>query len=154
MLSSDDELVVPYSASNSELIKVLTESGDDLMPPLPYAPLSSVQIAKITEWINNGATNEECDILCDTTIFTYSEAISDIMLNNCQGCHSGNSPAGNLSITNYEQVKAIADNGSLIETVKAINGSPLMPPSQSLDDCEIRQIEKWIESGSPSNLKF
>lgn len=142
------ELVRPFSASNSELVEVLTETGDDLMPPFPASPLSSTQIATIIEWINNGATNDVCTTTCDATIFTFSGAISEIMTNNCKGCHSGNSPSGGVSISNYNELKAIADDGRLVETLKAINGRSLMPPANSLDDCQIQQIENWIAAGT------
>ena len=147
VMTSDDELVIPYSASNSEMIEVLTETGDDLMPPPPYLPLTNAQIAKIKEWINNGATNDECQSLCDTSVFTFSDAIAGIIENNCKGCHSGASPSAEINLTNYNQVKSIADDGSLIEV---LNTKPLMPPS-GLTQCEIHQIEKWVESGSQNN---
>ena len=147
-LMESGKLVHPYSSITSKLVKVLTEQPEDIMPPPPQDPLTAEQIAIITEWIDNGALNEVCEILCDTTIFTFSEAISDLVANNCAGCHSGTSPSGGVSLTNYTEIKIIADNGSFLETLKAINGKPLMPPSGSLSDCQIRQVEKWIEAGS------
>ncbi|MBU8892983.1 MAG: hypothetical protein KOO66_09405 [Bacteroidales bacterium] len=150
-LMESGKLVVPYSGSTSKLVKVLTGNAEDIMPPPPQDPLTADQIAIITDWIDNGAINEVCETLCDTTIFTYSEAISDLIVNNCKGCHSGSSPSGGVSLTTYDQVKLIADDGRLLETIKALNGRPLMPPSGSLSNCQIRQLEKWIEAGSLNN---
>jgi Planctomycete cytochrome C len=150
-LMETGKLVNPFSSSTSKLVKVLTGDPGDIMPPPPQEPLTAVQIAIIADWIDNGAIDEVCETLCDTTIFTYSEAISDLIANNCTGCHSGTSPSGEISLTTYDQIKIIADDGSFLEVLKALNGKPLMPPSGSLSDCQIRQVEKWIEAGSLNN---
>lgn len=150
-IMNDGELVVPYEPLNSKMYEVLLKTGTDQMPPIPSDPLPDEQISLIYEWINEGALDEECVILCDTSVFTYSGAIDGIITTSCVSCHSGSSPQGGVSLTNYDEVKLIADDGRLVEVINALNGRPLMPPSGSLSDCQITQIEKWVEDGAPNN---
>ena len=45
--------------NKSELVEVLTESGEDLMPPSPYNALSSDMISKIEKWISQDIKNNQ-----------------------------------------------------------------------------------------------
>ncbi len=146
---SGNELVVRNNASASELYEVLINRGEDQMPP--SSPLTAEKIALFKEWINNGAKEEECATLCDTTVFSYANAISGIISTNCTGCHGSTAPYGNVSLTNYSQVKAIANDGRLWSTINALNGKPLMPTGGKLEDCKITQIKKWLADGAPNN---
>ncbi len=145
------EVVVTGSPTSSKLYQVLIKTGEERMPPSPMSSLTIEQINMIYKWIKEGATDNVCVSSCDTTIFTYSEAIDPIIVNNCKGCHSGLNPQKGVSLTTYAEVKAIADDGRLSDVIRALNGRPLMPPSGSLSDCKLKQIDKWIESGSPNN---
>jgi len=148
---NNDEIIEPFDPLNSKIYEMLLETGEDQMPPLPASALTDEQIALFYEWINEGALDEECTIICDTSIYTYSEAIETIITNNCKGCHSGTAPSGGVLITNYNEVKMIADDGRLVDVINGSNGRPLMPLSGSLSDCQITQIEKWVDTGSPNN---
>ena len=58
---------------DSKLYKVLVENDpDDIMPPPPGSPLSSVQINDIYQWILQGSKNNEC-LGCDSVNVTFAE---------------------------------------------------------------------------------
>lgn len=147
----NSDVVVAGNANESELIEVLTETGDDLMPPPPNAPLTSEQIALLSLWINQGARFNNC-AGCDTNQFTFSAHIWPIIQNNCTGCHSGANPDGGVALTNHAEIAASANNGSLMGVLTATNGYNLMPQnSYGLPQCKITQIENWINHGTPND---
>ncbi len=146
------QYVSPGNASNSKLYKVIIKTNGDRMPPAPMAPLTADQKAKIQKWINQGAKNNNCVGSCDTTVFTYSVAVKTIMSNKCVGCHNPSNMGGNIDLSTYNAVKATALNGKLYGSVANQPGySPMPKNSSKLPDCEIRQIQKWINAGSLNN---
>lgn len=144
--------VRPFDLNGSDLYESITET--DLrkrMPPPPANALSSDQIAKIAKWINQGALNNSCDG-CDTTNVTFSLNISPLIQSNCQGCHSGGSPSGGVSLTNYNQIQAQAITGKLFGTVNHSPGFKAMPFNQpKLSQCKIDQIRIWVNEGAQNN---
>jgi len=138
------------NASRSKLYKVLTESGEDRMPPPPNAAFTSTQMLRLKTWIEQGAKNNVCNS-CDTTDFKYSTAIKPLIQNNCQGCHTGASAGGNIDLTTYTGVKAVALNGKLYGSINWSAGFSAMPKGIKLTDCRIKQVKKWIDAGSMNN---
>lgn len=55
------EKISPNSLSGSKAYKVLTESGEDRMPPSPYNMLSEEQRTIIAVWIQQGAKETKCN---------------------------------------------------------------------------------------------
>lgn len=144
--------VVPGNAAGSKLYKVLNKSGDERMPPPPKPALTSAQKALIEKWINQGAKNNNCIGACDTAIFTYSGAIKPIMDRKCVGCHNPSNLGGNIDLSTYTAVRAVALNGKLYGSVAQQPGySPMPKNSPKLSDCEIKQVQKWIAAGSLNN---
>jgi hypothetical protein len=88
---------------------------------------------------------------CDTTNVTFALSVKPIIDGNCTSCHSGNSPSGGLNIENYDQTKALADDGRLVNVINAANGYQLMPQGGALPDCSIKTIEIWVAAGAPNN---
>jgi len=91
---------------------------------------------------------------CDTTNITFSGNIMPLMENYCIECHKGNTPDGDISIENYDDIVKIAKDGSLSGTIKFEQGYYPMPPPpdyNKMSDCEILQIEIWIKNGMPNN---
>jgi hypothetical protein len=74
-----------------------------------------------------------------------------IIEGNCFTCHSGNSPSGNISLTNYDQIVAVANTGQLLGAIKQQQGYSPMPKGGKLNDCEILTIEAWVNEGTPNN---
>jgi hypothetical protein len=144
--------VQPGNASRSKLYEVITASGEDIMPPKPNQSLSADDIVSIKTWINQGAKNNQCMGDCDTSVFTYSGAVEPIMNTFCKGCHNPGSLNGGVDLSSYDGVKNVALNGKLVGTVTHSSGYPPMPQGgNQLSDCEIRQIEKWVEAGANNN---
>jgi len=140
------------NAANSKLYKVLNKTGDERMPPPPKPALTAAQKALIQKWINQGAKNNNCIGRCDTAVFTYSGAVKPIIDNKCVGCHNPANPGGNIDLSTYNPVKTVALNGKFYGSVAQQQGySPMPKNGVKLSDCEIRQIQKWINAGSLNN---
>lgn len=89
---------------------------------------------------------------CDTSNVTYSVTIAGIMTSNCNSCHSGSTPSGNLKTDNYTDLKTIADNGKFWGAVNHETGfSPMPKDRPQLSDCDLRKIRIWIDNGSLNN---
>jgi len=150
--ASTMKAVVAGSPLSSKLYEVITESGEDRMPPSPYSSLSSAQIDTIYNWIARGALDEDCGTQCDTlSEVSFSTVVSPMITANCKGCHSGTVPASGIALENYTDVAAIASNGSLMGVLRSKAGYTPMPPTGPLDACIIRQVEMWVEAGYPQN---
>ena len=144
---------------HSKIYTVLSGSGEDKMPPSPYNALNTDQINNFKTWLTQGALNSDCASIkgCDTTgTISFSSTVWPIIQNNCLGCHSGAYPNGNVSLTNYNQVKTYADN--LRNSIPVIDGAirhlpnfKAMPQSGQLSLCSIRKIELWIGQGKQNN---
>ena len=76
-------------------------------------------------------------------IITYSKNIKPIIDQNCGGCHHPQTLNILPSLTNYEEVKYEAENGTLVSTIFDANPR-LMPPSNPLLNNENELITKWI----------
>ncbi|MEZ5016945.1 MAG: c-type cytochrome domain-containing protein [Flavipsychrobacter sp.] len=144
---------VKGNAAATELYqKIIEDRADKIMPPPPEAPLTAAQIALIRRWINEGAENStNCVSKCDTNIYTYSGAVATTLSARCVGCHSGASASKGIVLDNYANVKTYAQSGLLLGSIKHQTGYSPMPQGGKLSDCEIRQIERWIENGLLNN---
>lgn len=139
-------------AANSKLYKVILKTNGDRMPPPPMPPLTTGQKALIQKWINQGAKNNNCIGACDTALFTYSGAVKPIMEAKCAGCHNPANLGGSIDVSTYTAVRAVALNGKLYGSIAHQPGfSPMPKNSAKLSDCEITQIQKWINAGSLNN---
>ena len=145
-------LVRSGNPSGSKLVEIITTSSNsDIMPPPPMARLSTTQINDIKKWISQGAKNNMCNS-CDTSSFTFTLAIKPIMQNKCMGCHTGVSASANIDLSTHAGVKAAAQSGRLMGSVKHLNGYSAMPPGGiKMPDCEITQLQKWIDAGMLNN---
>jgi mono/diheme cytochrome c family protein len=69
----------------------------------------------------------------------------------CKGCHNPASLGGGIDLSTYAGVKTAA-LGRLMGTLNQAAGYSAMPKGGSkLSDCQIRQIEKWIQAGTLNN---
>ncbi len=159
-ITSNQESIVPFNPGESKLFKVITEDeSDDRMPPPPLAALSAEQVQKLRKWIETGAENSDCpESTCDTTgTVEFSTQVFPIVQTYCTGCHNTANPRGGVNLDNYNGIKTIADlqiNGIpvLVGTIRRLNGFNPMPPDNTrVPDCDIRQIEIWIDQGRQNN---
>lgn len=87
---------------------------------------------------------------CDTAAVSFASDIMPMIQGNCiSGCHvAGGTGQGAGIFENYAEVKAKADNGSLMNRVVVVQD---MPSGGSLTDCQISQVQAWILNGAPNN---
>lgn len=142
--------IVGGNLNAGDIFEVINENDpDDIMPPSPNEPLTQDQIDLIADWIMQGAQNNSCESLfCDTLNVSFATNISSLVSNKCEGCHSGTTPNGDVSLTNYAQISAAATSGTLWDAINSLNGVATMPPSTGLSDCEIATFRIWIENGA------
>jgi len=90
---------------------------------------------------------------CDTTNVTFSTTISALLANNCYTCHSNSSAAtfGNgIALEDYADVKNRAD--AVLGSIKHEAAySPMPKGGGVLNDCLIREMEAWVNAGTPDN---
>jgi mono/diheme cytochrome c family protein len=143
--------VRPFNAATSKLYTVCARSGGERMPPPPMAALTQSQLSRMIVWINQGALNNQCNSGCDSTVFTYSAAVAPIMNTYCKGCHNPASLGGGIDLSTHPTVKNAAA-GRLMGSINHTAGYIAMPQGgNKLSDCQIRQIQKWINAGSLNN---
>jgi len=145
--------VSPGDPNNSELYESIIETDpNDIMPPPPHAPLTSVQIELVKNWILQGAENTTCGTACDTTQTSYAAHIFPLLQIYCTGCHSPALAEAGVRLDTYDEVKIYVASGSLIGSIRHEPLYAIMPPGGSkMSACRIRQIEKWIEEGALNN---
>lgn len=85
---------------------------------------------------------------CDTANVTYTKIIAPIM-QNCVGCHGAKGASANISLHDYNSVKACATLGRLSGSLNQSPGYIAMPPSGKLGNCDLKQLDKWIINGMP-----
>ncbi|MBK7335796.1 MAG: c-type cytochrome [Saprospirales bacterium] len=137
--------------SDSKLYKVLSESGDELMPPPPASSLTAAQKALILKWIQHGAQNLSCDE-CNTDNVTFAGIIGPLVQTKCAGCHGNNNPGGGVKLLSYNEIKTTADDGRFWGSVNHQASYQAMPPNGTkLPDCDLEQILIWINAGAPNN---
>lgn len=92
---------------------------------------------------------------CDLSSVTFSGTIKPILQASCYTCHSNSNyfnSGGGIKMENYTDVQIMAKNGKLMGAVRHDNGYIPMPQSGGkLTDCEINQIQKWIDKGTLNN---
>ncbi len=144
------EEVKPGNPNDSKLYEVLFETGDDLMPPPPMAPLSAAQKARIRLWIEQGANETNCAGACDSTsATTYSAVIAPMIQTQCIGCHQGANPSGGVALSTYSDVSGAVTYMGLVDAVNGVNGRSLMPPSGRMSNCNVALLERWVRAGMP-----
>jgi len=144
----------PGRPGNSKVFEMITETDPDKrMPPPGNTPLSQAEIDIIQKWIVQGALKNGCqNTTCDSTKFSFKDNIQPIFTKSCLGCHSGSSPQGNIVLSNYAGVSAVASDGRLVGAVSHSPGYPQMPQGGAkLDACSITLIRKWVDAGYPNN---
>jgi len=89
---------------------------------------------------------------CDNT-FTFTSRIAPLVAQQCaSGCHEGANPSAGLSLTTYDEIKAIVDNGGFAGSLDGSNGYSIMPKGTSgLSTCDKNAVNAWISGGALNN---
>ena len=153
LLSTVEHVTVNDWVEN-KLIKFLETSDLEKRMPQNKAPLSPAQINLLKTWVNQGAQNNACDANfggCDTiTGAKYIAFVKPLIQSKCMGCHSGNTPQGNTNLSTYADIKAVALNGKLYNSVTQTTA--WMPKGGAkLDDCTLIKLKTWIDAGALEN---
>lgn len=145
-------IVSAGNPSSSKLYNVITDNGEDKMPPWPGNKLAQADIDSIYKWIQNGALNENCPSPCDTSKYTFTADIFPIISKNCTGCHNNTSASAGIKLVDYTSISSVAASGALVGSIKG-SGYIRMPqaPISPLPDCKISQIENWVNAGYKNN---
>ena len=89
---------------------------------------------------------------CNTENVSYDEDIRLILDNHCMTCHNASSNFGNVKLETYDQVAARVETGILLGVIRHDPGFYAMPPGNTkIPECQISQIESWIDNGYPQN---
>lgn len=135
----------------SEIYKSI-KGNNPSMPRQPYSKLSSKDVNTIKIWINMGAKNTNVCNTCDTTNFTYSGRIKNIIDAWCVGCHNSAGSGGNYNLSNYAGLVAVAHTDKLLGSIKHLPGYLPMPQNSSpMQSCDVDAIQKWVLAGCPNN---
>ncbi len=147
------------SPESSRVYRVLSQSGEDRMPPSPDAPLTASEKSMMLNWIKEGARDNSClSGVCDTAgTITYAANIAPIIEQYCLNCHRVATTLNTgVALSSFDQVKAMAQTlrpnaqgGTpvLIGAVKRMANFKAMPKTYSLDDCSVRTMELWVAQG-------
>jgi mono/diheme cytochrome c family protein len=89
---------------------------------------------------------------CDTSAVTYALSIEPVITARCFPCHKADVGDGGVVVEGYDALLAYVSDGSLLCVVKHEAGCSAMPKNSSkLTDCQISQLETWINQGAPNN---
>jgi len=93
---------------------------------------------------------------CDLTNVTFSQTIKPILQTACLSCHSnsaaGGGEGGGIKLETHADVLTVVQNGKLMGAVTHASGFVPMPDGGGkLSDCEISQLQKWIDNQTPNN---
>ena len=126
---------------------------DGEMPPRRSPKLTSAEINLIHDWIADGAKNGiNCVPRCDSSQFAFSTAILPLMNKYCVGCHSSGNASGNVDLSSYASVKnSFSQGGGLMTSLNHNGYFPMPKGGNKLSDCEINQVQKWINAGALNN---
>lgn len=139
----------PGNPEGSKLYKAIIENpnSEDFMPRKPYSALSHASIDTIYSWIKRGGLYEECASICDTVgTIVYSKHIKPIFDRSCTSCHGAYNPSGGIKLLSSTDIQTVAKSGKLLAAIHR-TGTYAMPPSYSLNSCQLRTIELWINQG-------
>jgi hypothetical protein len=91
---------------------------------------------------------------CDDKEVTFSKTVTTI-LQPCQLCHSNSnasSSGSGIKLKDYTDVMKVVNTGQLMGSINQTSEFVPMPNGGGkLPDCEIAQLQKWIDNESPNN---
>jgi len=89
---------------------------------------------------------------CDTINITWNSKISAILKNNCVSCHGKDLAYNGVRHDSYAAELIVVNDGRLRGVVNHLDGYSKMPKDRGkLPECELKQINIWIDNGAPEN---
>lgn len=103
---------------------------------------------ELTENGLNGGNNSSCD----TVNIKFATGVVPILQANCYSCHGNGYAESGVTLDNYNSVRSLATNGTLLGVITHAAGYPKMPYNGAkLSDCNINKIRSWINNGAQNN---
>lgn len=91
---------------------------------------------------------------CDDVTSTFAHTVTPI-LQPCRSCHSNSEASSSgkgIKLENYADIVTMVKNGKLMGSIRHENGFSAMPQGGGkLMDCEISQLQAWIDNGTLNN---
>jgi len=95
------------------------------------------------------------DTSCNLENVTFSGTVKPILQASCHRCHSNANSlnsGGGIKLENHADVQSMANNGKLMGAVTHASGFIPMPQDGGkLSDCEISQLQRWVDNQTPNN---
>ena len=92
------------------------------------------------------------DTMVMDTIVRFSNDIRPLINEFCVSCHTGSYPSGNVLLSSYDDIKAVALSGQLYGVIAWQPGFPQMPlGGQQFDQEYIDNLKTWIDEGAQNN---
>ncbi len=108
-----------------------------------------VVISITTSCSHADIVEETTGTLPPDTEVKYDPQVQSIMFDHCITCHSGPAANAGLDLSTFQNVRASAQNGNLIQRMN--NTASPMPPQGVLSP-QVRQLmDKWVQDGFPEN---
>ncbi|MBT8327556.1 MAG: hypothetical protein KJP21_07520, partial [Bacteroidia bacterium] len=84
----------------------------------------------------------------------YNGIIVALINSNCTnpGCHGNGSASAGISLTNYAEVKAAAQNDKFYKAIKHEDGASAMPKNGvQFSEKNVKSFECWKQNGYPES---
>ena len=155
------ELIVAREPDKSLLYEKI-KSGE--MPPDEQDRLSDAEIKRIEQWIRNGASFGDTEVMAAATKLPSQHDVIPILLRRCTACHGRHQQLANLDLRTKVSMLTGGKSGPAITPGKPDESLLLtkihsgeMPPLDRLVEVSVKPIEpaeievlsKWIAAGAP-----
>jgi len=90
---------------------------------------------------------------CDISNVRFATTLNPILQKyDCTFCHNSVTLSGNISLTNYNNVKKQVNNGRLFGAINHEPGFSQMPQGgNKMNQCDINKVKAWIDAGALNN---
>ncbi len=90
---------------------------------------------------------------CDTSNLTYAGKIEPIIQQNCIVCHGSSyqTMGGGFNLQTVTAIAAIAKNNNRLYNAVTSTTNLMPKGGNKLSDCQILQIQTWVNKGAPIN---
>ncbi len=90
--------------------------------------------------------------VCDTTRNVYNGRIQEIIGTSClPGCHEQAVGSAGIILQGYVNLKNEIMNGQVMCSIRHDGCSPMPKNQPKLSDCDINNLQNWIDKGYPEN---
>ncbi len=89
---------------------------------------------------------------CDTLQVSYRQQVLPLLQTSCYSCHDATVRSGNIDLETFSKLQTVALNGKLYGSLAHLPGfSPMPKNDNAFPECEVAQINSWINDGALEN---